>query len=163
MNNIFSWLTIIASGVSAVAAWAMWRVSKNLYALQKSIEESKKPIVHFWCDNNNLLTLANIGKEPLPIRTIRVLKGLRSTTQDISYFTLSNLKKGQVAILSENYSQVSVNCIIEPNQLYQIMIKEELLQLTIEVMYYDNSFEFLEIDTSILGGKYILTGKGKKY
>jgi hypothetical protein len=162
MSDISTWVTAIATAISAWAAYAMWKVSKSLYDLQSSVESSKEPKIHFWCNSNKHFTLLNLGKEPLAIRTLRVLTGLRSPTQQNVLFKFEQMKKDDQGYITGNSNEFPKDIILNPNKLYQIMLQDEMPQLTIEAMYYDNSFEFLEIDTSILGGKYILTGKGRK-
>lgn len=162
MNESLLLITAISSFGSALSACAMWKVSKNLYNLQLSAENSKEPKIHFWCNSNKHLTLLNVGKEPLAIRTLRVLTGLRSPTQQNVLFEFEQMKKDDQGYITGNNNEFPKDIILNPNRLYQIVIQDEMSQLTIEAMYYDNTFEFLEIDTSILGGKYILTGKGRK-
>jgi hypothetical protein len=162
MSDLSIWVTAIASAISAWAACAMWKVSRNLYDLQSSVESSREPKIHFWCNNNKHLTLLNVGKEPLAIRTLRVLTGLRSPIQQSIQFKFEEMKKDDLGYITNNNSELPQDIILNPNQLHQIVLQDEMNQFTIEVMYYDNTFEFLEIDTSILGGKYILTGKGRK-
>lgn len=158
--DIQSWISAVATGVSAIAAVFTWKVSRNLYHLQKSIEDSKKATLHFWCNSNDNLTLLNVGKEAMPIRTLRVLEGYRSQTQ--RHVEITILKTAAVL------NQMGTNCdsllngdtdlIFEPSVLYKIQLKQGQGQLTVEIMLYDGSFHFIEIDTSYLGGKYIFSG-----
>lgn len=55
---------------------------------------------------------------------------------------------------------MDTDIILLPNIIYQAFFEIQSGQFKIEAMYYDNKFEFVEIETSVLGGKYILTGRG---
>jgi len=57
--------------------------------------------------------------------------------------------------------QLDTDIILRPNTIYKAFFEIQSGQFKIETMYYDNLFEFVEVDTSVLGGKYVLTGKGK--
>lgn len=170
-----TWITTIASAVSAVASWQMWQVSKNTLKLQESIESVNSPKVYIWFNGQIApppkiiysLSFVNIGKTALPIRTLRILAQngqatrclFSDQTQDLSGKAI--LAKMQLHFNSGNQSK-DTDIILSPNLVYQAFFEIESSQFKIEVMFYDNSFEFIEIDTSNLGGKYILTGKGKK-
>jgi len=157
---IFSIISAIAGIASSVAAIFMWIISKKLYNLQKSIEDSKKTLVHIWCNSNKNLTLINLGKQSLPIRTLRLLEGKRSSYNRNIDFTLIKAREENDQEPKLFLSNRDILLIHE--KIYNLNLKQEQLQMTFEVMYYDNSFEFVEIDTSNLGGKYILTGIGTK-
>lgn len=170
MSDISAWVTAIASVISAVAAWRMWRVSQNTHSLQASVENAKKPIVHIWYNRHSIadgktigtFTLVNIGGSPLPIRTLRVLFGPEKQGQatEISAHTIIEDKKVRIGLRHSN--QEITDLILQPNQLSFVEIVLQGSQCRFEAMYYDNSFEFIEIDTANLGGKYILTGQGRK-
>ena len=157
---IFSIISAIAGIASSVAAIFMWIISKKLYNLQKSIEDSKKTLVHIWSNSNKNLTLINLGKQSLPIRTLRLLEGKRSSYNRNIDFTLIKAREENDQEPKLFLSNRDILLIHE--KIYNLNLKQEQLQMTFEVMYYDNSFEFVEIDTSNLGGKYILTGIGTK-
>lgn len=171
MNELSTWVTAIASVISAVTAWRMWKVSQNTLSLQASVENAKMPLVHIWYNRHNIsngkaigtFTLVNIGGSPLPIRTLRVLFGPEKQGQatEISGHTIIEDKKSRIGLRHSN--QEITDLILQPNQLSFIEIVLQGSQCRFEVMYYDNSFEFIDIDTSNLGGKYILTSQGRKY
>lgn len=160
-----AWVTAIATVVSAGVAFFMWRVSQSLYDLQKSVEEAKNAKVHFWCNGTTSINVINIGKEPLPIRRLRFLEGYRAPTQKHIQFNFRSLNSesndSEKNIASARHSELT-NLIFNTNDIHEAWFDFGYGQLTVEVMYYDNSFEFIEIDTSSLGGKYILTGQGRK-
>lgn len=161
-----AWITAIATVVSTGVGYFVWLVSQNLYDLQKSVEEAKNPKVHFWCNGTNSINVINIGKESMPIRRLRFLDGYRSTTQKHIHFNFRSLNTessdSEKNIPSAKHSELT-NVIFSPNDIHEAWFDYGYGQLTVEVMYYDNSFEFIEIDTSNLGGKYILTGQGRIY
>lgn len=179
MSNISSCLTIVATTVSAIAtiisalaAWRMWKVSKSTLDLQASVENAKKPLIHIWFNGEEIqapvkvfsLSLVNLGQTSMPIRKIRVLNSSGVTQFQ---FLEKNSKQKYVekyqAIMKNlsSYQNEVVDLILLPSIIYQLMVRVQG-QFKIEAMYYDNSFEFIEIDTSYLGGKYILTGQGRK-
>lgn len=177
MSDSSTWVMVAATVVSAIAAtfsslaaWRMWKVSKNTLNLQASLENAKKPLVHIWYNRHTIadgktigtFTLVNIGGSPLPIRTLRVLFGPEKQGQakDLTAHTIIEDKKVRIGLRHSN--QEITDLILQPNQLGFVEIVLQGNQCRFEVMYYDNSFEFIEIDTSILGGKYILTGQGRK-
>lgn len=165
-------VSAIATVVSALAAWRMWNVSKDTLSLQASVEEAKKPLVHIWYNRHNIadgktigaFTLVNIGGSPLPIRTLRILFGPEKQGQatEIAAYTVVEEKKVPIGIRIWSSRQEITDLILPPNQLSFVEVVLQGNQCRFEVMYYDNSFEFIEIDTSNLGGKYILTGQGRK-
>lgn len=159
-----SWVTAISTVVSTGVGYFVWRISQKLYDLQKSVEESKNPKVHFWCNGTNSINIINIGKESLPIRRLRFLEGYRSASQKHIQFNFKSLKI-ESSDSEKNITSASElpNLIINLNDIYEAWFDLGYGQLTVEIMYYDNSFEFIEIDTSKLGGEYILTGKGDHY
>lgn len=171
MSGLSTWVTAIASVVSAWAAYAMWRVSKNTLNLQASVEASKKPLVHIWYNGTprsdlghiQTFTMVNIGGSALPIRTLRILYGPEKTGQSthISAYTVEGKEKQPFG--RQHIKNQMTDLILARNQLCFVEAECNNGQLRFEVMYYDNSFEFIEIDTSNLGGKYILTGQGRKY
>lgn len=175
MNEISTWVTAIASGISAFAAWRMWKVSESTHSLQATVESAKKPLVHVWYNGPQSLTpkvyggmtLINIGKESLPVRRLRILgndrqplrfKLLDPTLLKVKRYSPEDLEKYQ-----PKFNQETTDFVLAPTEIFQTSIEIESSQLTLEFMYYDNSFEFIEIDTSNLGGKYILTGQGRKH
>jgi hypothetical protein len=170
MSDISTWVTAIASVISAVAAWRMWKVSQNTLRLQASVENARKPLVHIWYNSHSIadgktigtFTLVNIGGSPLPVRTLRVLFGpeKQGHATELSAHTIIEEKKARIGLRHSN--QAITDLILQPNQLSFVEIVLQGSQCRFEVMYYDNSFEFIEIETSNLGGKYILTGQGRK-
>lgn len=153
-------LTEWLSGIGAIASTY---IALKVYWLDKKSKEENEPKVHVWCNRNNLFSLVNLGKESLPIRELQILEGYRTSKgQNIIPFTFNRLDKDGSGQLSDEYFYKATNCIIEANHPYTILLEREVNQLTIQAMYYDNTFEWLNIDTSILGGGYILTGKGRK-
>lgn len=170
-----AWVTAIATVVSTVVAYLMWRVSEKLYGLQASVEKTKEPKVHIWFNGQIMLTpkvvsslsIVNIGQTALPIRNLRLIG---PDSQAMKFLFSSDLhgahpKKINKEMVEQNFAgmpQVDTDIILHPNAIYQVFFPIESGQFKIEVMYYDNRFEFVEIDTSNLGGKYILTGKGRK-
>ena len=144
---------------------------RAMLGLEDRIESAKKPLVHIWYNRHNIadgktigaFTMVNIGGSPLPIRTMRVLFGpeKQGQTTEIAAYTILEDKKARIGLRHTN--QDITDLILQPNQLNFVEIVLQGSQCRFEVMYYDNSFEFLEIDTSDLGGRYILTGQGRKY
>ncbi len=170
MIDLSTWITAIASAISAWAAYAIWRVSRNTLNLQASVEDAKKPLVHIWYNgiprsdlgHIQTFTMVNIGGSAMPIRTLRVLYGPEKTSQSthISAYTIEGKEKHLIG--RQQIKNQMTDLILVPNQICFVEAECNSGQLRFEVMYYDNSFEFLEIDTSYLGGKYVLTGKGQK-
>jgi len=140
--------------------------------LEERIENAKKPLVHIWYNRHNIadgktigaFTLVNIGGSPLAIRTLRILFGPEKQSQasEIAAYTVAEEKKVPIGIRIWSSRQEITDLILPPNQLSFVEVVLQGNQCRFEVMYYDNSFEFIEIDTSNLGGKYILTGQGRK-
>lgn len=176
MSDLSTWITAIASAVSAWAAYAMWRVSRSLYHLQASVEEARKPLVHIWVNNvifgseqkeTASVSLINIGRTPLPIRTLRLLgqdgQAMQFMLSDkFCGWSTAQLKNEITVFDFSAMSQTETDLVLLPNIIHQAFFQNRFSQIKVEVMYYDNSFEFIEIDTSNLGGKYILTGQGRK-
>lgn len=174
MSDLSTWVMAIASVVSAWAAWQMWKVSRNSLNLQASVENTKKPLVHVWYNGTQNLTpkvfggmtFINIGKESLPVRRLRILgngrqplgfKLLDPTLLKVKRYSPEDLDKYQ-----PKFEQEAIDFVLSPTDIFQTSVEIDSSQLVLEVMYYDNSFEFIDIDTSNLGGKYILTGQGRK-
>lgn len=163
-------VSAIATAISAVAAWRMWKVSQSTLSLQSSLETATKPLVHIWYNCHSIadgktigmFTLVNIGGSPLPIRTLRVLFGTERQGQGTELTAHTIIEDKKVRIGLRHSAQEITDIILQPNQLCFVEIVLQGSQCRFEVMYYDNSFEFIEIDTSNLGGKYILTGQGRK-
>lgn len=169
-----AWVTAIATVVSSGVAYFMWRVSQKLYNLQKSVEAAKEPKVHIWFNGQMMLTpkvisslsIVNVGQTALPIRTLRIIG---QDGQAMKFLFSDELhgahpKKVNREMVEQNLGgmpQVDTDIILHPNTIYQVFFQIQSGQFKVEVMYYDNSFEFIEIDTSNLGGKYILTGQGR--
>ncbi|MDZ4676288.1 MAG: hypothetical protein SGI74_02170 [Oligoflexia bacterium] len=181
MSDLSTWVMLVATGVSAVAtvvsalaAWRMWKVSESTLNLQASVEVTKKPLVHIWYNGTQSLTpkvfggmtIINIGKESLPVRRLRILgNGRQSLGFKLLDPTLLKVKRYSPEDLDKyqpKFEQEATDFVLSPTEIFQASIEIDSSQLTLEVMYYDNSFEFIEIDTSNLGGKYILTGQGRK-
>lgn len=170
-----AWFTAIASVVSTGVAYFMWRVSQKLYSLQASVDAAKGPKVHIWFNGQMMLTpkvisslsIVNIGQTALPLRTLRLIG---QDGQPMKFLFSDELhgahpKKVNKEMVEQNLGgrpQSDTDIILHPNTIYQVFFQIQSGQFKIEVMYYDNSFEFIEIDTSNLGGKYILTGQGRK-
>ncbi len=173
--NWSAWVTAIASVVSALTAYALWKVSKATLSLQASIEAAKAPKVQIWYNGLqplapkvvSSLSFINSGKEALPVRRLRILG---SDGQAIRFLLSDELhgshpKKIDRTMTLERMSgvpQLDTDLILLPNRIYQAFFEFESGQFQVEAMYYDNSFEFIKIDSSILGGNYVLSGQGKK-
>lgn len=171
MSDLATWIIVIATCVSSWAAWAMWKVSKHTLELQHTIEESKTPLVQIWFDNSyqsfegivGQLTFINLGKEALPIRTLSFLYG--NPENRIQSAFSENLINSTFVTNKMNYSDSQDDLILKNNKIIKLTLLSNNAwpnKFKIRAMYYDNTFEFVEIDTSNLGGKYILTGQGKK-
>jgi hypothetical protein len=112
------------------------------------------------------LSFVNTGQTALPIRTLRILGQDR---QAVKFFFSDELngshpKKIDREMASARIAgmpQKDTDIILLPNIIYQAFFEIQSSQFRVEAMYYDNKFEFVEIDISILGSKYILTGRGK--
>lgn len=80
MSELSTWVTVIASVISAFAAWRMWKFSDATLRLQQTIEYEKIPSVPIWYNGTEELTpkilggmtFINIGKESLPSRRILI-------------------------------------------------------------------------------------------
>lgn len=174
MIDISNIIIAIFSGVSAFAAIAMWQVSKKLYNLQLSVEKSREPHVNIWFNGEEIqapkvissLSLVNLGSSAMRIRTLRLL-GANGQAMNFKFAEKSQTthyveKYQEIMKDISSYSQRETDIILLPNITYQAFVGIQSGQFKVEAMYYDNSFEFLDIDTSNLGGKYVLTGKGIK-
>jgi len=171
MNEFSTWVTVIATCISAWAAWAMWKVSKRTLVLQHSIEDSKKPLAHIWYNTQGNIdgqkahsfTFLNIGSSPLPIRSLKAIFS-DGTHGRVNAFVVKPEKDIGVKVgrrFDINQQEIS-DLILIPNELYFIEVVLTHGQFNFKIMYYDNTFENINIDTSNLGGKYILIGHGKK-
>lgn len=170
MRDVSIWITSIASVASALAAWRMWKVSQSTLSLQETIEKEKQPLISIWINSSTTeelkFTMINLGKAALPIRSLSITGVISGNRQYKSFICREKNEQpippyGMVRTPHFIHKQSHIDLIIEMNQIWYLEVKV-VHEPRIEVMYYDNSFEFIEIDTSNLGGKYILTGKGKK-
>jgi hypothetical protein len=171
MNDLSIWVTAIASVFSAGAAYAMWRVSRNTLNLQASVEDAKKPSVQLWLNPNKdettgHLTIVNIGGTTMPIRSLRILG---NNGQAVSFSV--DVRKEGVRVIDQRTAMIEAlastthqkfDLLLEPNIVYRTKFAIDTTQPKIEIMYYDNSFEFIQLDTSKLG-PYTITGQGRKY
>lgn len=174
MSELSTLVAALASAVSAFAAWRMWKVSENTHSLQASVENTKKPLVHVWYNGTQSLTpkvfggmtLINIGKESLPVRKFRILGNSRQPLGfklfDPTLLKVKRYSPEDLDTYQPKFEQEATDFVLAPTEIFQTSVEIDSSQLTLEFMYYDNTFEFLEIDTSNLGGKYILTGQGRK-
>ncbi|WP_413288384.1 hypothetical protein [Bdellovibrio sp. HCB337] len=170
MNDLSTWVTALASAVLAWAAYSMWRVSRNTLKLQSSVEKAKKPFCNIWYNGTpqsdlghiQNFTVGNIGMSALTIRTLRILFGSEKIGRSthIAAYTVDGKEKKLIGRQSKK--KLVADLIITSKQLCFIEAECSSGRLHFEVMYYDNSFEFIEIDTSNLGGKYILMDRGGK-
>lgn len=169
----YEWLSIIASATAGLAALATGYVSWRIYQLQKTVEDGKMPLVHIWHNGTKKLlpklsaemSFANLGATPLLARRLRLL-GNDGQAMPIALI----YPERPPQLRDRSYTQSSPKCeseavdvVFEHGKVQGVSYESEVSQLRVEVMYYDNSFEFIDVDTSNLGGKYTLTGKGKKY
>ena len=104
------------------------------------------------------------SKEALPVRRLRIL-GNGGQPLGFTLFdpTLLNTKRSLLddpAKYQPKFEQEATDLVLNPTQIIQSSIEIDSSRLTLEFMYYDNSTELIEINTSNLGGKYILTGQG---
>ena len=186
-----SWITAISAAVTTFVVFGSWRISKRLLSLQagqlkiqdtqaqiqaeqlnieQKAAEGASPLIHIWYNRHQLsgnsmigvFTLLNTGGSPLAIRTLRILSGSVNQGQALEIAAHAVKDEKSVAVGRTSSKQELVDLVIVPNELTKVEMRLEASQVRFEVMYYDNSFEFVEIDTSILGGKYRLTGRGKK-
>lgn len=171
--NTYEAMSVIASVTSGVAAVATGYVSWRIFQLQKTVEDAKKPLVHIWYNGTKKLlpklsaelSFANLGSTALLVRKIRLL-GNDGQAMPIALIRAEQLPQHRdrsYTQTSPKHEQEIVNVVFGPSEIAGLSFEIEAGQMKVEVMYYDNSFEFVEIDTSNLGGKYTLTGKGKKY
>jgi hypothetical protein len=174
MSELSTLIAALASVVSAFAAWRMWKVSESTHSLQASVERARKPLVNLWWNGLILqapkqigsMSVVNTGATALLIRTLRIL-GPNGQAISFLFSQREERKHPTEEILGniddlQNYAQVATDLVIQPNEIYRVLFPAYSSQFKIEAMYYDNTFEFIEIDTSNLGGKYILTGQGRK-
>lgn len=158
MNDLSTWVTAIASTVSAWAACAMWKVSRNTLNLQASVESAKEPKVYAWFKDSKFLTLTNLGKETLPIRELKVLKDPSEKGHLEIFFALAKLNLHGDTHIEENYYAVMGTKMIEPNTPVLLVLKEEFPVVNLQARYFDGTTETIEIKS---GSKSILKGKGK--
>lgn len=163
-GRLTEWLSAIGALISGYIAY-------KVFLLDEKVSEGAKPRVSIWFDNSyqtfdgilGELTFINLGKESLPIRTLTFLYG-NPENRIHSALSDSLLNSTQINN-SANFSNSKNDLIFKNNQIIKYTLLSESdwpNQFSIRAMYYDNTFEFIQIDTSNLGGKYILTGKGKK-
>jgi hypothetical protein len=135
-------------------------VSPNCPPLRLKVRVSLTPKV------SSSLSFVNIGQTALPIRSLRILgqdgQALRFLFSDELHGSHPKKIDKEVAVARlSGMPQLDTDIILLPNTIYKAFFEIQSGQFKIETMYYDNSFEFLEIDTSVIGGEYILTGKGR--
>lgn len=164
-GRLTEWLSAVGGLVSAIIAF-------KLFALEKKLKEQESPKVSIWYDStlqtlddlHGELTLINLGKDSLPIKGLDLLYG--NPESRIKSWLLD---KDQVinlpSVSDDSFLDRQSDLILKSHEVFRLILKSKdwPSQFKIRAMYYDGSFEFLDIDTSVLGGKYILTGKGKKY
>ncbi|HLD98845.1 MAG TPA: hypothetical protein VJB59_01220 [Bdellovibrionota bacterium] len=169
MSNVSAWVAAVASAISAWAAWQMWRVSRSMLKLQSSIENSKKASVQIWInpskdDKVGYFTIVNVGGTTLPVRSLRVIgNGGQAVSFSIELrddgVRIVDARTAMMEALASR-TQQKFDLLLEPNVVYRAKFSLDTTQPKIEVMYYDNSFEFLPLDTSRLG-PYTLIGQGR--
>jgi hypothetical protein len=170
--STFEIISLIASGTSGLAAAATGFVSWRIYQLQKTVEDAKSPQVHIWYSGTKKLlprlsaefSFANLGQTPLLIRRLRILgNNAQAIPIAIAELHREPLERDRsYSQTSLKFNQEVIDVILEPGKVQILSFEIETSQMKVEVMYYDNSFEFVDVDTANLGGKYVLTGKGKK-
>ncbi|MFZ4715525.1 MAG: hypothetical protein ACOYL6_17510 [Bacteriovoracaceae bacterium] len=157
--------------ISAIGALISGYMGYKVYDLDKRVSNENLPRVSIWFDNScqdfdgilGELTFINLGKEALPIRTLALLHG-NPEKRISSCFKEKRLNessfKNSYNFLDSQNDYIFVNNKIEKLVLYSPGVSPS--QFIIRAMYFDNTFEIINIDTSNLGGKYFLTGKGIK-
>lgn len=173
MCEFFKWFFEgrLTEWVSAIGALISGYIAYKVFLLDKKVSEGAKPRVSIWFDNSHQtfdgilgeLTFINLGKEGLPVRALTFLYG-NPESRIHSALSESLLNSTQINNTS-NYSDSQNDLIFENNQIIKYTLLSERdwpTQFSVRAMYYDNTFEFIQIDTANLGGKYILIGKGKK-
>ena len=73
-----SFISAIAALASAVATVFIYMNSRNIYNLQKSIEDKNQPSIHIWCDNPAGLTFINLSKGVFALRELKILAGFHT-------------------------------------------------------------------------------------
>lgn len=173
MCNFIMWFFEgrLTEWVSAFGAIVSGYIAYKIYLLDKKFSEEGKPLVSIWFDNTyqtfdgilGELTLINLGKESLPIRTLVFLYG--NPESRIHSATSESLLNSTQMNNFANYSESQNDLMLEGNKITKFILLSKSdwpTQFTVRAMYYDNTFEFIQVDTSNLGGEYILKGKGKK-
>jgi hypothetical protein len=164
-----NWIIAAATVFTAVAAIMSYLVADRMRKLQEAAEVAKSPLAHIWYNQHFLdsgamrgdFTVINTGGSPLAIRTLHIKTGSGSSLKSLE-ISGQMISKGQaLEIDNSRAKQELVDIVIAPHEILKLRMKLEARQVEIVAMYYDNSFEFVPIDTMILGGKYRLTGKGK--
>ena len=151
-----SFISAIAALTSAVATVFIYRNSRKLYNLQKSIEDKNQPSVHIWCDHPSGLTFINLSKEVFALRELQILEGFNTPkSQKKLQFNIISMTKPP--IVDDGYHS-KTDLIIPPKKVFKIMIDDQPCQLTIKAINYSREFEFLNIDTSTRR-HYILKGR----
>lgn len=172
MCDFFKWFFEgrLTEWISAVGALISGYIAYKVYILDKKVSEASKPRVSIWHSVDfqdfdgilGVLTFINLGKESLPTREIAFVYD--SPEKRIDSILVENISS--TPSLGVIYESSQSDLIFETNKPVKVLLRSQKdwpTQFKIRVMYYDGSFEFIDIDTSNLGGKYVLTGKGKRY
>ena len=173
MCEVLGWLfdSKLTDWVSALGAVISGYIAFKVYHLDKRVSDEGKARVSVWFDNSletfdgvlGELTFINLGKESLPVRKITFLFG--NPEKRVNSIITNDIQGSVQNFGSIHYSDSQENLIFEHNKIVKLLLssKDEWpTQFKIRAMYYDNTFEFINVDTSNLGGKYFLTGKGRK-
>ncbi len=152
-------------------------VQKQQLDLVASVENQKLPFCHIWYNGTGAISkdlnqsvkatfsLINTGGSPFVARTVRLLEGKRSAAGNKSLNIEAALIQANwldSVIPNKTQPQVLTDLIVPPCELVRIEFVPAATQYCFEFMYHDGSFEFIDIDTMNLGGKYTVTGKGVK-
>lgn len=136
------------------AAWVGWR----LYQLQKSLEDAKKPKVTVWfnptANGLGLFSFVNLGQASLLVHKLDVIAGA-----NIHAIEVVDMQSG-VPVSHNSESPFVRDIVFLPNQPFILMAysgPNKPSQFQVRLMYYDNRFEFLDIDTGKYG-PYLLKG-----
>jgi hypothetical protein len=169
-------ITTLSTVVSAGAAIASWKVAQSLLRLQNAVEADRKlqenPLVQIWFDNSGQtfegsqgeLSIINLGGRSLAIRTLDVIHGGPANEKRLLMFIKVKASGVSFDLDGSKFTDKIRDLVLKSDLVHEILLKSPEgfpSQFKIRVMYYDNSFETVDVDTANLGGKYVLTGKGK--
>ncbi len=161
------WISSIGTLISLYIAFIVFK-------LERRHKDDDLPKTHIWFNGPLIvspkeissLSVVNIGKTSMPIRRLRIIGSNKNVVKfkfiEKSKHINFTAQYNEIMDGLKTFSEVETDIMLHPNVIYEILFGIYADQFIIEAMYYDNTFEFIEIDTSILGGKYILSNNRRK-